>query len=69
MPEGVVKWFNPAKGFGFITPSSGGKDVFVHISDVRDAGIETLAEGQAVSFEAATDERGREHAVNLAVSD
>ncbi|MFQ5971172.1 MAG: cold-shock protein [Alphaproteobacteria bacterium] len=69
MAVGVVKWFNPAKGYGFITPSNGGKDVFVHISDVRDAGIATLAEGQTVSFEAATDERGRQHAVSLAVSD
>jgi cold shock protein len=48
---GTVKWFNPSKGFGFIQPDSGGKDVFVHISAVEKAGLSTLNEGTKVSFE------------------
>jgi len=51
MATGTVKWFNPAKGFGFITPADGGNDVFVHISAVKDAGLEELQEGQAISYE------------------
>jgi cold shock protein len=51
MPNGTVKWFNPAKGFGFIQPDSGGADVFVHISAVERSGLSTLNEGQKVSFE------------------
>jgi CspA family cold shock protein len=49
--SGTVKWFNPAKGFGFIQPDSGGKDVFVHISAVEKAGLNTLNEGAKVSYE------------------
>lgn len=64
MPTGTVKWFNPAKGFGFIQPSDGGKDVFVHISAVERAGLTSLNEGQKVSFEIAT-ERGKTAAVNI----
>ena len=64
MPVGTVKWFNPAKGFGFIQPSDGGKDVFVHISAVERSGMNSLAEGQKVSFEITT-ERGKEAATNL----
>ena len=64
MATGTVKWFNPTKGFGFIQPSDGGKDVFVHISAVERAGLETLQEGQKVSYELAT-ERGKTSAVNI----
>ena len=51
MPVGTVKWFNPTKGFGFIQPDSGGKDVFVHISAVQRAGLESLEEGQRIEFQ------------------
>ena len=51
MAKGTVKWFNPTKGFGFIQPTSGGRDVFVHISAVEKAGLSTLHEGQTVEFE------------------
>jgi CspA family cold shock protein len=64
MATGTVKWFNPTKGFGFIVPSDGSKDVFVHISAVQRAGMQTLNEGQKVSYELAT-ERGRTAAVNI----
>ena len=64
MPVGTVKWFNPAKGFGFIQPSDGSKDVFVHITAVERAGMDTLVEGQKVSFEITT-ERGKTAATNL----
>ena len=64
MPTGTVKFFNTQKGFGFIQPSDGGKDVFVHISAVERAGMRTLAEGQKVSFDIVT-ERGKQAAGNL----
>ena len=64
MAIGTVKFFNTQKGFGFIQPSDGSKDVFVHISAVERAGMKTLNEGQRVSFEVAT-ERGKQAAVNL----
>ncbi len=54
---GIVKWFNSQKGFGFIQPTSGGPDVFVHISAVERAGLSSLNEGQKVSYEIATDKR------------
>ena len=63
---GTVKWFNPAKGFGFIQPDSGGKDVFVHISAVEKAGLNTLNEGAKVSYEE-KENRGRSSAENLRV--
>jgi CspA family cold shock protein len=66
MPTGKVKWFNATKGFGFIAPDDGSKDVFVHISAVEQAGLQTLREDQAISYELATD-RGRQSAVNLKV--
>ena len=57
MTIGIVKWFNPAKGFGFIQPDNGGADVFVHISAVERAGLGTLNEGQKISFEVERDQR------------
>jgi CspA family cold shock protein len=66
MATGTVKWFNPQKGFGFIQPSDGGKDVFVHISAVERAGMSTLSEGQKISYELVTDsKRGKTSAENL----
>jgi len=64
MPSGAVKWFNAAKGYGFITPDEGGKDVFVHITAVKAAGLQTLNDGQKVSFDL-TNERGKTSATNL----
>jgi CspA family cold shock protein len=64
MATGTVKWFNSTKGFGFIQPEEGGKDVFVHISAVERAGLRGLDEGQKVAYEL-QDERGRTAAVNL----
>jgi len=64
MANGTVKWFNSTKGFGFIQPDDGGKDVFFHISAVERAGLGGLNEGQKVAFELQT-ERGRTAAVNL----
>jgi cold shock protein len=66
MTIGTVKWFNVRKGYGFIAPDEGGKDVFVHISAVERAGMNELREGQKVSFEEQTDERsGKKSAGNL----
>ena len=66
MASGTVKWFNSTKGYGFIQPDSGGKDVFVHISAVERAGFNGLNEGQKISYEVEQN-RGRESAVNLKV--
>jgi CspA family cold shock protein len=68
MANGTVKWFNAQKGFGFIQPESGGKDVFVHISALEAAGMRSLNEGQKVSYDIAS-ERGRESAANLKTTD
>jgi CspA family cold shock protein len=68
MMTGTVKWFNAAKGYGFITPEGGGKDVFVHVTAVQRAGLTGLREGQKVRFEVAK-ERGRDSAVNLSAID
>ncbi len=66
MATGTVKWFNEQKGYGFIQPDSGGKDVFVHISAVERAGLRGLAEGQKISYEVQADRRtGKESAVDL----
>ncbi len=64
MATGTVKWFNPNKGFGFIEPSDGGKDVFVHISAVEKAGLRSLNEGQKVEFDV-QEEKGKQSAQNL----
>jgi CspA family cold shock protein len=66
MATGTVKWFNSAKGYGFIQPDNGGKDVFVHISAVERAGLSSLNEGAKVSYEIISD-RGKESAGNLRV--
>ena len=66
MAMGTVKWFNPTKGYGFIQPDTGGKDVFVHISAVEKAGYTGLAEGAKVSFDVVPN-RGKESAENLKI--
>jgi cold shock protein len=69
MASGTVKWFNTQKGFGFIQPDDGGKDVFVHISAVERAGLKGLKDGQKLSFELVTDKRtGRQSAGELVLS-
>ena len=65
MPTGAVKWFNATKGFGFIQPDDGGKDVFVHITAVQRAGMDTLSDGQKVAFELETRRDGRTAATDL----
>ncbi len=68
MPTGTVKWFNSMKGYGFIEPDDGGKDVFVHISAIEQAGMHTLNEGQKISYEIAT-EQGKTKAASLTAVD
>ncbi|MDB6179932.1 cold-shock protein [Paracoccus fistulariae] len=68
MANGTVKWFNATKGYGFIAPEGGSKDVFVHISAVERAGLRGLNDGQAVSFDIETDRNGRESASNLTLA-
>ncbi|SDN64151.1 cold shock protein (beta-ribbon, CspA family) [Lutimaribacter pacificus] len=65
MANGTVKWFNATKGFGFIQPESGGKDVFVHISAVERSGLTGLADDQKVTFDVESGRDGRESATNL----
>lgn len=67
MTTGTVKWFNPAKGFGFIEPEDGSNDAFVHISAVEDAGLTTLNEGQKVSFELEAGQNGKSSAGKLSI--
>ena len=67
MPSGTVKFFNSAKGFGFIAPDDGGKDVFVHVSAVEAAGLRSLNEGQKVNFDIQPDKRGSK-AANLSAA-
>src|ERR1700704_3626542 len=66
MATGTVKWFNPTKGYGFIQPGGGGRDVFVHLSAVEQAGLSSLNEGQTVEYEIESN-RGKESAVKLKV--
>ena len=66
MTTGTVKWFNPDKGYGFIQPDDGGKDVFVHVSAVQESGLRSLQEGQKIAFDVVADKRtGRSSATNL----
>ena len=69
MATGTVKWFNPAKGYGFIEPEDGSRDVFVHISAVERAGLATLNDGQKVSFEVMPGRDGKSSAENLVLAD
>ena len=69
MPTGVVKWFNASKGFGFIVPDEGSKDVFVHISALESAGLSALLEGQRVEYEMGQDQKGRMSATTVALVD
>jgi cold shock protein len=68
MSIGTVKWFNPTKGYGFIQPEDGTKDVFVHISAVERAGLSNLQEGQKLSFDLERGQQGKTSAVNLQVA-
>ena len=68
MANGTVKWFNTTKGFGFIAPETGGKDVFVHISAVERSGLTGLADDQKVTYDVEAGRDGRESAVNLALA-
>ena len=67
MATGTVKWFNAAKGFGFIEPEDGSKDAFVHISAVESAGLHSLNEGQKVSYELQAGQNGKSSAENLSI--
>ncbi|MEL6217828.1 MAG: cold-shock protein [Pseudomonadota bacterium] len=69
MATGSVKWFNPDKGYGFIRPDGGSKDVFVHISAVERAGLRGLDDNQKVTFDIEAGRDGRESAVNIALAD
>ncbi len=69
MPTGTVKWFNPAKRFGFIEPDDGSVDVFVHISAVEEAGLSILTEGQKVEYEVVSRPDGKTAAGNLKLVD
>lgn len=69
MAAGTVKWFNSAKGYGFIEPNDGSRDAFVHISAVERAGLQTLREGQKVEYELATGRDGKLSAENLVALD
>ena len=68
MANGTVKWFNSTKGFGFIEPEGGKRDVFVHISAVERAGLQTLEDGQKVTFEIENGRDGRQSATDLALA-
>ncbi len=65
MPTGTVKWFNDAKGFGFITPDGGGEDLFAHFSAIQASGFKSLKEGQKVSFDITDGNKGKKQASNI----
>jgi cold shock protein len=69
MTVGIVKWFNPTKGFGFIEPEDGSKDAFVHISAVQRAGLTSLREGQKIEYELVPGQKGKSSAENLVALD
>jgi len=69
MPTGIVKWFNPTKGYGFLQPEDGSKDTFVHISAVERAGLTSLREGQKVEYELVPGRDGKSSAENLVALD
>lgn len=69
MANGSVKWFNETKGYGFITPEDGSKDVFVHISEVGKAGTNSLRDGQKISYDVANSKEGKTSAINLVLID
>ncbi len=69
MTQGTVKWFNPAKGYGFISPDDGGNDSFVHISAVERAGLATLNEGQRLEYELQPGQNGKSSAENLTLAE
>ncbi|MEQ9637588.1 MAG: cold-shock protein [Devosia marina] len=68
MINGTVKFYNATKGFGFITPDTGGKDAFVHVSAIERAGLSTLADGQKVTYDLENGRDGRESAINIALA-
>ncbi|AVF04999.1 MAG: cold-shock protein [Devosia indica] len=68
MINGTVKFYNATKGFGFITPDTGGKDAFVHVSAIERAGLSTLADGQKVTYDLESGRDGRESAINIALA-
>jgi CspA family cold shock protein len=68
MINGTVKFYNSTKGFGFITPDTGGKDAFVHVSAIERSGLSTLADGQKVSYDLEQGRDGRESAINIALA-
>ena len=68
MANGTVKWFNSTKGFGFIAPETGGKDVFLHISELEKSGMTTLNDDQKVTFNVESGRDGRESATNIALA-
>ena len=69
MPTGVVKWFNTARGYGFITPDDDSADIFVHITSVKDSGLKMLVESQRVSYELREGRDGRDIAIDIALID